>query len=341
MNGTRRRRLLQVLALIVVAVGGYGVYWWIELRGTVSTDDAYVDARIITVSTTLPGRIKDVEVHEGDTVQKGDPLARLYPIKLKEAVARDRGEVNRIQGKLDRLLEPRAEEVAVAESEVEVRRVEAAKAMADYRRARRLAEAGAISDAELDRQEKTAQLARARWQVAKNELELMRAAGSAAHVAQVRGELQAAKARLARSEADLVDAGIYAPADGVVAKRTVDPGEVVEPGQGLFQVVESARTWVVANLEEHDIAGLQEGQPAEIYLDAYPGRTFHGRVGPLYGATLSRFSLLSTRSASGNYIKVTQRVPVRIDWTEAYDIKAVPGLNAEITIHLTDGREAP
>jgi membrane fusion protein (multidrug efflux system) len=128
---------------------------------------------------------------------------------------------------------------------------------------------------------------------------------------------------------------MLAPVDGVVAKRSVDPGEVVDPGQGLFQLVENGKTWVVANLEEQDINGLREGQPVDITLDAYPGLRFQGKVGPLYGATLSRFSLLSTSSASGNFIKVTQRVPVRIDWAEPYNLPLVPGLNAIVRIHLT------
>jgi membrane fusion protein (multidrug efflux system) len=133
---------------------------------------------------------------------------------------------------------------------------------------------------------------------------------------------------------DMADFEMKAPVDGVVARRTVDPGEVVDAGQGLFQLVENGRTWVVANLEEHDIAELREGQPVEITLDAYPGLLFQGKVGPLYGATLSRFSLLATSSASGNFIKVTQRVPVRIDWAEPYQVALVPGLNAIVRIDL-------
>ena len=112
----------------------------------------------------------------------------------------------------------------------------------------------------------------------------------------------------------------------------------MDAGQGLFQLVENGRTWVVANLEEQDIADLREGLPVDVTLDAYRGFAFRGRVGPLYGATLSRFSLLSTSSASGNFIKVTQRVPIRIDWAEPYDVALMPGLNAIVRIHL-DGDE--
>ena len=177
--------------------------------------------------------------------------------------------------------------------------------------------------------------------VKRKNFQLLLAGGSDDHKAEYRAELEMAKARLDSAKADLAEGVIYSPVDGVVAKRTVDSGEVVTAGQGLFQVVENGRTWVVANLEEQDIADLREGQPVRIYLDAFPGETLHGRVGPVYGATLSRFSLLSTSSASGNFIKVTQRIPVRIEWEEDHNLPVVPGLNAVVRIQLNHYDSGP
>ena len=226
------------------------------------------------------------------------------------------------------------EEIDVAMAEVRVAQVALAKSRADLVRAEMLAEVNAISAAELDHRRSDVALSQAELEVARKRLIDVRSPTRVERIAEAEATLERERALLEDAKVDMKDGKMYSPIDGIVARRTVDAGEVVQPGQGMFQVVENGRTWIVANLEEQDIAALEEGQPVEITLDAYPGQTFMGRVGPLYGATLSRFSLLSTASASGNFIKVTQRVPVRIDWAEEYTMPMMPGLNAEIRIYL-------
>ena len=334
MNGSRRFRLIIVAFLIVAASGSYGAYWWIYLRGTVSTDDAYVDARIITISSRLLGRVESVAFNEGDLVRAGDVLVTLVPDKLAMAVAEEQAEVDRAIAAVNRLKGPRQETIDVAKAEIQVRKVAALKALDDFRRAQKLALAKAISEADLDRLRSDVHLARAALEVSRKNFVLLLAGGSEDQVDLAEAELNMVRARLDQAKIDLDDAVLYSPVDGVVARRTVDPGEVVDAGQGLFQIVEIGKTWVVANLEEQDISELREGQPVEITLDAFPGRILAGHVGAIYGATLSRFSLLSTTSASGNFIKVTQRVPVRIDWDQPHGLPLFPGLNAVIRIRL-------
>lgn len=340
MNGSRRIRLLLVLFLVVTSLGGYGGYWWLWIRGTVSTDDAYVDARIVSISSRLPGRIVEVNFEEGDLVSRGDVLAQLGLRKLKAMVRSHEAAVLQADAILQNLIKGASEEeIDVAMAEVRVAQVALAKSRADLGRAEQLAEVNAISAAALDHRRSDVALARAELEVARKRLIDVRSPARVERIAEAEATLERERALLEDAKVDMKDGKMISPIDGIVARRTIDPGEVVQPGQGMFQVVENGRTWIVANLEEQDIAALEEGQPVEITLDAYPGRTFKGRVGPLYGATLSRFSLLSTASASGNFIKVTQRVPVRIDWAEDYAVPMVPGLNAEIRIYLNGAAE--
>jgi len=337
MNGARRIRLLLALALITAGLLGYGFYWWIWVSGTVSTDDAYVDARIITISSRLLGRVNNVLVHEGDHVTRGQVLVSLGPRKLEALVRSREADVVEAEARLQNLIRgPSKEETDVAAAQVRVKEVALAKKQTDLKRANLLAKAKAISDAELDQKRNDLAMAKAELEVARKNFAFLKSGTRHEEIDQARAALDRAKAQLDDAKVDMQDGDMLAPVDGIVAKRSVDPGEVVDAGQGLFQLVENGRTWVVANLEEQDISGLREGQPVDISLDAYPGLVFRGRVGPLYGATLSRFSLLSTSSASGNFIKVTQRVPVRIDWAEPYNLPLVPGLNAIVRIHLTE-----
>ena len=335
MNGGRRIRLFLALLLIVAGLAGYGLYWWIWVSGTVSTDDAYVDARIVTISSRLLGRVRDVMVHEGDMVKRGQVLVTLGPRKLEALVRSREADVQEAEARLQNLIRgPSREEIEVAEAQVRVKEVALAKKHTDLKRADMLAKAKAISDAELDQKRNDLSMAAAELEVARKNLAFLKSGSRREAIDEARAALERAKALLDDAKVDMQDGQMLSPVDGIVAKRSVDPGEVVDPGQGLFQIVENGRTWVVANLEEQDISGLQEGQRVDIRLDAYPGLQFRGHVGPLYGATLSRFSLLSTSSASGNFIKVTQRVPVRIDWAEPYNLPLVPGLNAYVRIHL-------
>jgi membrane fusion protein (multidrug efflux system) len=174
----------------------------------------------------------------------------------------------------------------------------------------------------------------AKLNVARRRLQLLQAGARDEQVNRARAELEMARAHFASAETDLADAVLHAPVDGIVARRRVQAGEVVEDKQGVFQIVENGKTWVVANLEEGQIARVAVGQPVEVVVDAYPSRVFRARVGPQFAATLSRFSLLSSSSASGSFIKVTQRVPVRIDWAQDTLPPLVPGLNVTVRIQV-------
>jgi multidrug resistance efflux pump len=330
-------RLMLVLLLIVVASVGYGAYWWLFLRGTVSTDDAYVDARIVSVASRLSERVDAVLVQEGDVVRVGQPLARFAQDKLEIGVAEARAQVQAAAAALDEVRNfPRPEEVEVTRAEVRVLEVELALQEQEWERAQQLARVRALSAQELERRRSAVASAHSQLEVGRRRLSLLLAGRATEAVARAEAALALARTQLQAALAEAGDAQLRSPIDGVVARQMVDPGEVVQKGQALFQIVESGKTWVVANLEEDEISAIRAGQPVRVWVDAYPGREFKGRVGPLYAATLSRFSLLPSSSASGSFIKVTQRVPVRIDWEEPALPPVYPGLNVVVRITVDD-----
>lgn len=333
-NGRRGLRLLLVLLLILGGAAGYGGYWWYSVRGTVSTDDAYVETRIISVASRLPERVDAVLAREGQSVKRGQVLLRLASdqlrIRVRQRQAALRGAVALLKEKRN---SPRPEEIEVARAEVRVFMVERDQQDNEVARAMRLEKVNAISAQELERRRSAQQGARSRLEVGRRRLSLLMAGATEGEIQRARAGMSLARALLQAARTELADSRLRSPVDGVVAKRMVDPGEVVQKGQAVFQIVETGKSWVVANLEEDQISRVHEGQKVRIWIDAYPDREFKGLVGPLYAATLSRFSLLPTSSASGSFIKVTQRIPVRIEWAQEDLPQMFPGLNVVVRIH--------
>ena len=328
-------RLLLVLGLIAGALAAYGRYWWTDLRGTVGTDDAYVDARIVSAAARLSGRVETVDVLEGMKVRKGQQLATLAKDKLQIQLSQAHAEVMNLEARLNELLKgPRSEEIAVARAGLKVLEVELARRERELKRIIKLANNRLISGESLDNRRADVAAINSQLEVQRKKLQLISVATLPEVLEQARAQVLQSKSRVKAIESDLRDTVLFSPVEGMVAKRMVEAGEVVANGQALFQIVALGKTWVVANLEENQISRVEIGQAVQIWIDAYPNRIFQGRVGPLYAATLSRFSLLSTSSASGNFIKVTQRIPVRIDWLEDEMPPLYPGLNVEIRIQV-------
>lgn len=290
---------------------------------------------MISVSSRLRGRIAQVQVGEGDRVTPGQVLAALDHEQPATQVAQMTAALHTAEGRLRELLgAPRPEQVAVAEAEVQVREVRLRRMQNELLRARRLARANAISGQELQDAEANRAEADAELTVSRRRLALLVAGSMPEAIQQAQADVELARARLRAAQTDLDDTRLLANVQGIVARRMVDPGEHVDAGQALFQIVDGTHSWVVANLEEDQIAGVREGMLADVWVDAYPGQVFRGRVGPMYNATLSMFSLLPASSASGSYVKVTQRVPVRIDWAAGALPPMLPGLNVAVRIYL-------
>jgi len=262
------------LLLVAMVVAG-GAYWFVKLRGIIETDDAVVEADRMTVSAKIFGRITVLEADEGDTVQVGRRLVQLDDADLRSRVVQAQA----------RLL--------LARESVKLAEVNVARAQADLDRAVVQFNGQAIPKEQLDHANSTLAASQAQHSIA---------------LAQV----QTAQADLEVVQTQMEDTRILSPFEGVVAKRWVLQGEVVQPGQPILTVYDSENVWITAYFEETKLRSIPLGARAEISVDAYPDRTLMGTVSLIGAAAASQFSLIPPNNASGNFTKVTQRIPIRV-----------------------------
>jgi len=294
---SRKGGVLALLAVLIIAALGVG-YWYLKLRGVVSTDDAYVDGDRATVTTKVLGRIDSLGADEGDTVRAGQLLMLLDDADLEAKAAQASAQLE------------------LARRSVTLAEVNERRAKEDYDRAAVQFEQNAIPREQLDHARTAVESAQAERAIAL-------------------GKVETARTSLDVVRQDLADTRISAPFTGVVARRWLLPGDVVQPGQPVFTVYDVDRVWVTAVFEETKLRFLPVGTQVDLTIDAYPDEVFSGTVSLIGAAAASQFSLIPPSNASGNFTKVTQRVPVRIsiDRGKAADsIRLLPGMSVVVTV---------
>lgn len=322
-NAERRRRLFAILAMVVVVGGVIAGAWWMLVGSReVATEDAYVQASTAQVTALVSGPLTSVAVRETQQVKKGDILATIDPADYRLAVERARAELDLTERRVrqyfanDRALGAQAAARAsdIARAQAELRRAEV-----EYGRRRNLAGAGAVSGDELTAAE--TQLASARSALAQARAnataasEQQQAASVLVAGADVAGnpEVAAARTRLAQAQLDLARTVIRSPVDGVVTRKAIEVGQRVQPGSPMMVVVPIQQAYVDANFKEGQLRKVRVGQPVTLTSDLYGGGVkYHGRVVGFSGGTGSAFAVIPAQNATGNWIKVVQRVPVRI-----------------------------
>ena len=345
-------------ALIVLGAGG----WWLWQQFThVFVTDARVAADIVAVSSRVPGWVTAVEVIAGDSVRKGDILVRIDDresrLLVQEldaqlmGIARRREEIEARIKLTDRQTQSRitARQAAVraAEAALAARTAQRDLAGQDNDRAEKLAPGGAITRARLDQTRAALETAKQQVLSAQADLENVRAVVAEAEaareeltvlqsqLAELDPEEQRLRAQRERAALDLEDRTIVMPFDGVVDQTFVDEGEYVTPGQRLLMVHDPERIRVEANVKETDIRFFQPGKTVTITVDALPGRRFEGKVTRVGQAATSEFALLPNPNPSGNFTKITQRLPVRIAvQQDGGEIK--PGMMVELEARTGD-----
>jgi membrane fusion protein (multidrug efflux system) len=309
----------------------YGGYrWWRYATTWVVTDNAYVSAHIHTISPRVAGTVEEVLVEENQTVAAGAVLARLDPRDL---------EVRRQQS-LAQVAQARAQfqqaeaNTAQARAQVSREQARATKAQQDSSRAKSLYEgsSGAISRQEFDQAQAEAQAAEAALAGARSALDSAAAAASAA-----RAQEKVALANQQDAELQLSYASLVAPAAGRIGKKNLETGNRVQPGQAVLALVEP-EGWVTANFKETQLARMKPGQPVKVRVDAFPGRTFSGKVDSLSPASGAQFALLPPDNATGNFTKIVQRVPVKVllDTASLRDCagRLAPGMSAVVEVRV-------
>ncbi len=348
-NGSRRQRFLTILLVIVLAVAALAsVYYLMFVRGYVSTDNAYVNGNIVQVTAQTGGTVIAVNADETDAVTAGSALVNLDPVDAKVMLARAENalarSVREIRGTfastegLNAFVKARQADVARARAEV-------ARASQDVERRVALAGEGGVSAEEL---------AHARSALIGAEASLSAALAAAteagqnltANEARIEGSVVATNPAVLQAAAELKEAYIafkrttvLAPTTGIVAKRGAQLGARVQPGQMLATIVPLTEVWVDANFKEAQLATLRIGQPVKLEADFYGSSVeYHGKVAGLGAGTGSAFSVLPAQNATGNWIKVVQRVPVRIALDPA-ELEAHPlriGLSMAATVDTRD-----
>lgn len=332
----RKRKLMLLLLLAVVILVGVGVFAWYELRGKFyeETDDAYVNGNVVEVTPLIAGTVISIGADDGDFVQAGQVMISFDPadarIALENAQANLAKTVRQVRGMYSN--------VDSARAQANARRVELQKAQENYNRRKTLAASGAISQEELSHARDDLASAQSALGTAQQQL-----AGTAALVDDTvissHPDVQAAAARLRDAYLAQARTTLVAPVSGYVAKRTVQLGQRVQPGTPTMAVIPLEQVWVDANFKETQLHDMRIGQPVTLESDLYGDDVaYKGRVQSIGAGTGSAFSLLPAQNATGNWIKIVQRVPVRIA-LDPEPLKNHPlriGLSTVATVDLHD-----
>lgn len=321
----RSRRPFVVLALVLLVLVVAGVAYWLHARKFATTTDAEIDGAIHRIAPRVAGQVAAVLVRQNQHVAKGQILVRLDSGTERVALARARA--RRAQAMAD--IGTRGADVAQAQANVAVARANLFKARRDAARYARV-NPQAVTRAALDAATAGLRAAEARLAAAQQQV-----TGARAGLVAAKAALKAADVGVENARLQLSYTAIRAPASGYIAERTVRTGNVVAAGAGLMALV-GDRLWVTANYKETELGRIHPGQHVRVYIDAVPGVAFHARVASIQRGTGSVFSLLPAENATGNYVKIVQRVPVRISFDDKRIGKYLlaPGMSAEPYIRI-------
>lgn len=320
--------MLSVPALLVAGFGG----WWLTGANTESTENAYLHQARISVAPTVGGRVVSVNVHELQPVKAGDLLFQVDPEPYQLAVTQAEAAVNAARI----LVQQMKAALTQAEAQATLAADDAVFQEEELTRQQALSVKGVASTSSLDEKRHASQQARERAVVAKLTADAARAGlgGDPKAATDDHPAVRAAMAELERARYNLSVTRVTAPADGVIYQAaSFHEGVMLAAGQPVFALVETGEAWVDANFKETQLVDLVPGQKAEIVFDAAPGKTFTGTVEAIGAGTGAEFSLLPAQNATGNWVKVTQRVPVRIKLDDVAGAASLAsGLSAEVTV---------
>jgi membrane fusion protein, multidrug efflux system len=292
-----------LLAVIIIGVLVSGWLWYKQYTKYYTTDDAYVDADRVAVSSKILGRITAVYGDEGDTVPAGKLLVALDSSDLvaqrdQAAAARDQAVAAKQQA------EARYE---LDKKNTRVQEIGLEKAKDDLDRATVQFKSNVIPKEQFDHITKAYESAVAQLDASQAQLTVSKAMIESAESA-----VKASAAQVSTIETNLRNTRIYAPCAGLIARRWLLPGDIVQPGQAVFTITKDSLRWVVAYFEETKVGGIHDQQAAEFTVDAFPDVVFTGKVFNIGTNTAAQFSIIPPNNASGNFTKVTQRIPVKI-----------------------------
>ena len=337
-----KKRIVWIVALCLVLVGLFVVIGLFIDHDTEWTNDAQVEQYISPINAKVPGYIKEIRFKEHQFVHRGDTLIliddREYLVNLKQA------EAQLADAKSGRVVVDKTENTAstaasVYDAGIEEAKIRIAKLEKDYKRFSELQKKNAATPIQVEQYKTELDAARMKLE----QLQRQKAA-SKSQVTEVTQRKTNAEATILRAEAgvdmarlNLSYTVVTAPNDGWLGRRTIQEGQLVSPGVTLTTIIPSTNKWIVANFKETQMARITKGQTVEVKIDAIPGKTFTGKVSDISQATGSKYAIIPTDNASGNFVKIQQRVPVRIDLenlTEEDNHRMAAGMMCEVKVKV-------
>ncbi len=338
----RRSGLIRIVFLIAIVIGiVVATYYYFTGADLISTDDAFTDGRVITIAPRVSGDVVALAVNDNQFVHKGDLLLQIDPRDYQAARDQAAGQLEVAQAQLAfaqaALAKARVTfpaQLAAAKGNLAAARGQLFKAQSDYNRQHAIARA-ATTQEQVDTS--TAVLQQAQGQVQQAEAQVTEAqpvpeniAQAEAQTRQLDGTVAQAKAALAQATLNLSYTKLVAPQDGYVTKRNVEVGDYAQPGNALLSLV-TPQVWVTANLKEDQLDRLRPGQKVRISVDAYPDLKLRGHVDSVQAGSGSKFTAFPPENATGNFVKIVQRVPVKIDIDSGLDPKFPLPLGISVT----------
>jgi membrane fusion protein, multidrug efflux system len=338
-GGTKRILGITLGILVVLGLIVAGILYWLQARHFETTDDAFIDTYTTQMAPRVAGQVTKLLFADNQHVSTGQPLLlidpRDYQAKLDQAKAQQASaEATLTQAQAQVAVQQAA--VDQANANVRVAEADLLQARQDYDRYHTIA-AGAVSRQQIDAATASFHSAQAKLDASRQSVGGAQAQVHAAQaqVVAAQASVQQAAANTRTAELQLSYCTMVAPVSGTVTHRTVSAGNYVNPGQALFALVQDDR-WVTANYKETQLADIRPGQDVDMAIDAAPGVTFHGKVDSFQAGTGSAFSVLPAENATGNYVKIVQRLPVKIVFDDARvkDYRLAPGMSVTPSVRV-------
>jgi membrane fusion protein (multidrug efflux system) len=327
----RRPAVIAIACVIAVFLVGGGAYYWYSGRNIESTDDAYTDGRAITIAPQVSGTVVSLDVTDNEFVHKGQPLIHIDPRQYKNDRELAAGTLT--TAKAQHAGQQFAAQIArksfpaqLEQAKAQVANAEAGllQAQLEYKRQTSLTSLATtqqkVEQVTAAQKQAEAQVLVAKAQVEENSPAEQRIEQVDAQVAQNKGQVEQAQAQLDRADLNLEWTVVTAPQDGWITKRNVEVGNYVTPGQQIFSIV-SPEIWITANFKESQLRDMRPGQKVQIEVDAYPGLKLRGHVDSVQLGSGTKFTAFPPENATGNFVKIVQRVPVKIIIDEGLDPK--------------------
>lgn len=331
-NNRRKKIAAIIIFPVLIVIGAVMLFLYREYKAThISTDDAFVDGRVHAIASKIPGTVKAIHVNDNQFVKKGNPILEIdpidYDVRVKEAQAGLETEIaklSEIRDKVDTAKKQLAGIMASMEearANLELQEANLRQAEVDFKRAESLLKREVIPREQYDKAKTTYDVAVAQVKAAKERIKQLEASleTQKAVVKQTETSLIPQQAQIQQKEATLKGTElsksytiIYSPSDGYIAKKSVETGNQIQPGQSLMAVVPLDDIWITANYKETQLERVKLGQKVKIIVDTYPGKVFYGKVESVQAGTGAVFSLFPPENATGNYVKIVQRIPVKI-----------------------------